>query len=104
MRSAQRCQRAWGPHTPPVRVLVGSASGRSRPVALQPEAPHARPGADAVDPGLHGSQRRLELDAEAPEHHDPWGKGGIGEGELLADEVLLAAEAVAQEVESAPEL
>src|SRR5262249_12870422 len=71
---------------------------------LETEAPDARAGANAVDPCLHRRECRLELDAEASEHHDSGREGRVGERELLADEVLVPTEAVAQEVETATEL
>src|SRR5262249_24403157 len=71
---------------------------------LQAEAPHARAGPDPIDPGLHGRERRLELDTERSQHHDARRERGVGEGELAPAEEVLSTEPVTEEVESTPQL
>src|SRR5262245_64451676 len=67
---------------------------------LESQAPDARPRSDAVDPGLNGREGRLQLDAEAPEHHDPGRERSIGEGELLANEVFMPGERVPRVIDA----
>src|SRR5207244_7309828 len=96
--------RAPAPAAPRFRLArrIGRRD-RSR-LRLQPETPHARPRADALDPRLDWRQGRLELDAEAPEHHDARREGCVRERELLAYQVLVATQGIAQEVEAPAQL
>src|SRR5689334_5062663 len=77
---------------------------RAPPTPLQPETADARTGPDAIDPGLDRRERRLELHAEATEHHDARRKRRVRERELLSDQVLVAGEPIAEEVESPAQL
>src|SRR5262249_989767 len=89
------------PRSPPGGILAVTPrpETRSRAGWLETECTHARAGTDAIDPGLHVAERRLELDPQPSEHHDPWCEGRVGERELLTDEELLTPEVIAQEVE-----
>src|SRR5438876_6692456 len=93
-------------------AIVGPA-GSARPPAsratgareeLQAEAAYARTGADAIDPGLYRGERRFELDAETPEHHNTRCEGGVGEREFAPAEECLRSEPVTEEVEPTPQL
>src|SRR2546425_12073887 len=72
--------------------------------ASETETTDARPRAEPIDPGLHGRQRRLELEAEPSEDHDARCERRVGQRELASDEELLTVQLVAQEIQRATEL
>ena len=92
--TAQPRRGAAGLHEPGDPMSADQPTAGRHTVELQPECPNARPGADALDPRLHIAESRLELHAEPSDHHDTGREGRVGERELLADEVLLAAEPI----------
>src|SRR5436190_20522726 len=82
---------------PPPRVNVSRATARS-----EAESAHARACANAIHPRLHRRERGLEFEPEPAEHQHARCPRGVGEGEVLADDVLTAVETVPEQVESPP--